>query len=67
MIYVIQYYQSEDVAPVGVLGRSLPALVLTFEEIYEKTGDAEAHGIATLLAKYKTVACIYMLSDAYTL
>ena len=43
--------------------QSLPALVSTFEEIYDETGDAEAHGIATLLTKYKTVACIYMLSD----
>ena len=43
--------------------RSLPALVSTLEEIYDETGDAEAHGIATLLTEYKTVACIYMLSD----
>ena len=43
--------------------RSIPALVRTFEDIYDETGDAEAHGIATLLSKYKTVACIYMLSD----
>ena len=42
---------------------SLPALVSTFEEIYDETGDAEAHGIAILLTKYKTVACIYMLCD----
>ncbi len=35
----------------------------TFEDIYGETGDAEAHGIATLLTKYRTVACIYMLSD----
>ena len=28
-----------------------------------RTGDAEAHGIASLLTKYNTVACIYMLSD----
>ena len=34
-----------------------------YEEIYDVSGDAEAHGIATLLSKYKTVACIYMLSD----
>ena len=40
--------------------RSLLALVNTFEEIYEETGDAEAHGIASLLTKYNTVACIYM-------
>lgn len=36
---------------------SLPALVSTFEEIYDETGDA------ILLTKYKTVACIYMLCD----
>lgn len=35
----------------------------TFEEIYDEKGDAEAHGIAILLAKYETVACIYMLCD----
>ena len=43
--------------------RSLPALVKTFEDIYNEKGNAEAHGIATLLTKYRTVACIYMLSD----
>ncbi|KAI6649896.1 Zinc finger protein [Oopsacas minuta] len=48
---------------VSVVRRILPALVSTFEEIYAETGDAESHGIATLLLKYKTVACIYMLSD----
>ncbi len=37
----------------------------TFEEIYSETGDAEAHGIAILLTKYSTVACIYMLSDVF--
>ena len=45
--------------------RNLPALVSTFEEIYAETGDAESHGIATLLVKYKTVACIYMLSEVF--
>ena len=48
---------------VSAVRRSLPALVSTFEEIYAETGNAESHGIATLLVKYKTVACIYMLSD----
>jgi len=37
--------------------------VSIFGEIYDETGDAEVHGIATLLTKYKTVACIYMLSN----
>jgi hypothetical protein len=35
----------------------------SFEEIFDQTGDAEAHGIASLLTKYNTVACIYILSD----
>ena len=48
---------------VQAVRRSLPALVNTFEEIYDETGDAEAHGIATLMTKYNTVACFYMLSD----
>ena len=48
---------------VRAIRRSLPSLVGTFEEIYEETGDAEAHGITSLLTKYNTVACIYMLSD----
>lgn len=38
-------------------------MVSIFGEIYDETGDAEVHGIATLLTKYKTVACIYMLSN----
>ncbi len=46
---------------VRVVRQSLPALVATFEEIYDEKGDAEAHGIATLLP---TVATIYMLSEA---
>ena len=41
----------------------LPALVSTFKEIYDETGDTEAHGIAILSTKYKTLACIYMLCD----
>lgn len=28
--------------------RSLPALDGTFEEVYDETGDAEAHGIVLL-------------------
>ena len=35
----------------------------TFEDIYKDKYDAEAHGIATLLTKYRTVACINKLSD----
>ena len=48
---------------IRAIRRCLPAIVTTFEEVYNESGDAEAHGIATLLCKYMTVACIYMLSD----
>ena len=48
---------------VRAVRQSLPALVNTFEEIYEETEDAEVHGIASLSTKYNTVTCIYMVSD----
>ena len=44
---------------------------MLYEEVYQyrfallkisyNTGDAEAHGIASLLTKCKTVACIYII------
>ena len=48
---------------VRAVRESLPALVTTFEEIYNESGDTESHGIASPLVKYKTVASIYMLCD----
>ena len=48
---------------IHIVRQTLPALVTTFEELYSETGDGEAHGIATLLVKCKTVASIYMLCD----
>ena len=47
---------------VRAVRRNLPALVKTFEDVYNDKCDAEAPGIATLLTMYNTVACIYMLS-----
>ena len=41
----------------------LPALVRTFEELYEESGDAEAYGLSKLLCTYKSAACLYMLCD----
>lgn len=48
---------------VRAVRESLPVLVTTFEEIYNESGNAESHGIASLLLKYITVAFIYMLCD----
>ena len=41
--------------------KTLPALVTTFEKIYEDSGDAEAYGLSKLLCTYKFVASLYML------
>ena len=43
--------------------KTLPALVTTFEKIYENSGDAEAYGLSKLLCTYKFVASLYMLCD----
>ena len=43
--------------------KTLPALVTTFEKIYEDSGDAEAYGLSKLLCTYKFVASLYMLCD----
>ena len=43
--------------------QTLPAIVATFEAIYEESGHAEAYGIAKLMCTYKFVACLCMLCD----
>ena len=48
---------------VQAVRQSLPALVSTFNNIYEESGDAEAFGVSQLLCTYKFVACLYMLCD----
>ena len=48
---------------VQAVRQSLPALVSTFNNIYEESGDAEAFGVTQLLCTYKFVACLYMLCD----
>ena len=48
---------------VRAVRRSLPALVATFQKMYDESGDAEAYGLARLFCKYKSVACLYMLCD----
>ena len=48
---------------VQTVRQSLPALVSTFNNICEESGDAEAFGVSQLLCTYKFVACLYMLCD----
>lgn len=39
---------------VRAVRKSLPALVLTFEQIYSESGDAEAFGLAKIMCTYKS-------------
>lgn len=48
---------------VRAVRKSLPSLVVTFQQIYNENGDAEAYGLARLLCTYKFVSCLYMLCD----
>ena len=43
--------------------RELPALIVTLQQLYETSGDAEAYGIGALLATYIGVASIMFLSE----
>lgn len=43
--------------------RELPALIITLQQLYETSGDAEAYGLSTLLATYTGVANIVFLSE----
>ena len=43
--------------------RELPALIVTLQQLYETSGDAEAYGIGALLATYIGRASIMFLSE----
>ena len=43
--------------------RALPALIVTLQQLFETSGDAEAYGIGPLLATYTGVASIVFLSE----
>ena len=48
---------------VRAIYRELPALIVTLQQPYETSGDAEAYGIGALLATYTGVASIVFLSE----
>ena len=48
---------------VRVIYRELAALIVTLQQLYETSGDAEAYGIGALLATYTGVASIVFLSE----
>ena len=43
--------------------RELPALIITLQQLYETSGDAEAYGLSNLLATYTGVASVVFLSE----
>ena len=48
---------------VRAIYRELPSLIVTLQQLYETSGDAEAYGIGALLATYTGVASIMFLSE----
>ena len=48
---------------VRAIYRELPALIVTLQQLYETSGDAEAYGIGALLVTYTGVASIVFLSE----
>ena len=48
---------------VQAIYRELPTLIVTLQQLYETSGDAEAYSIGALLATYTGVASIVFLSE----
>ena len=48
---------------VWAIYQELPALIVTLQQLYETSGDAEAYSIGALLATYTGVASIVFLSE----
>jgi len=44
------------------LRKELPAIIVTLQQVYETSGDAEAFGLSTLLYSFTAVACVEFLS-----
>ena len=47
--------------------KELPALIVTLQQLYESSGDAEAYGLVSILRSITGVACIYLLSEVLSL
>ncbi len=43
--------------------KELPALIITFQQLYEATGDAEALGLCSLLSSYVVISGIVFLAE----
>ena len=47
--------------------KELPALIVTLQQLYESSGDAEAYGLVSILSSITGVSCIYLLSEVLSL
>ena len=43
--------------------KELPALIVTLQQLYQATGDAEAFGLSALLSSYAVVSGIIFLAE----
>ena len=48
---------------VRAIFQELPALIITLQQLYETSGDAEAYGLSNLLATYTGVASVVFLTE----
>ena len=43
--------------------KDLPAIIVTLQQLYETSGDAEAFGLSTVLSSFTGVASVMFLSE----
>lgn len=47
--------------------KELPALIMTLQQLYEASGDAEAYGVQSILCSFTGVATIVLLCEILNL
>ncbi len=52
---------------INAICKELSALIITLQQLYESSGDAEAYGLVSILSSITGVACIYLLSEVLSL
>ena len=51
----------------SAIRKDLPALIITLQQLYQTSGDAEAYGISLVLSSFSGVASIFLLSEVLDL
>jgi len=52
---------------IRAIRKELPALIITLQELYEESGDAEAYGLALVFSSFSGVASVILLSEVLDL